>query len=118
MVTFLAVQQRTPEAGQADNPGIHDASSHRSAFSRHTASLAALLKDYFDDNFRSTSAAGFDYRKQFQQLTRFYRLQHLGRAQEAPDRRWLCNPDAGSGWSDSSSPRGPGHSGDSIDWNR
>ena len=47
MVTFLAVQQRTPEAGQADNPGIHDASSHRSAFSRHTASLAALLKDYF-----------------------------------------------------------------------
>lgn len=118
MVTFLAVQQRTPDAGQADTPE----SMMRLRIVLHSPGTPHRLRPYlriiFDDNFGSTSAAGFDYRKQFQQLTRFYRLQHLGRAQEAPYGRWLCHSDAGSGWSDSSSPRRPGHPGDSIDRNR
>jgi ATP-dependent RNA helicase RhlE len=47
MVTFLAVQQRTPDAGQADNPGIHGASSHRSAFSQTHRTDCGFTKDYF-----------------------------------------------------------------------
>jgi len=72
MVTFLAVQQRTPDAGQLITPE----SMMRLRIVLHSPGTPHRLRPYvriiFDDNFRSTSAAGLYECEQLQQFTSFY----------------------------------------------